>query len=245
MEMEVQRFPGLEEMIRDAAERIIRRAVAAVTASGSFTVAVSGGTTPRSLYEWLGAPAQARRMPWNRSHIFFVDERAVPPDDPASNYGLLRATLLARVPLPVTRVHRMPAEAADAAAARQYESRIRWTVRTRPGARGAPAFDLILLGVGADGHTASLFPGDPLLAETRRLVAMTDGARGQPPVPRMTCTLPLINAATEAIFLAAGREKRAAVAAILGDPAAAAVRYPAARVRPVEKLTWLLDGSTL
>jgi 6-phosphogluconolactonase len=175
------------------------------------TVALSGGETPRPLYELLAARS---RLPWEQVDVFFADERCVPPDHAASNYRLAHETLLARVP---ARVHRMPGETCAAAA---YEAEIVSLLGERP------ALDLALLGIGEDGHTASLFPNDPALAIEDRLVAAVQ----RPDWPRLTLTLPVLSAAAVALFLVAGASKRGALSRMLADDDIPAARISAARV---------------
>ncbi len=201
-------------------------------------MALSGGSTPRELYQML-AQESAREIPWERLEVFFGDERAVPPEHPESNYRLALETLLARVPIGPDRVHRMRAEDADLSrAALEYERRIR--ERVPPGPGGLPSFDLVWLGVGTDGHTASLFPGSAALREEHRLVAEavepTRGGR------RLTFTLPLINAARRVQFLVVGAQKADIVKEILGRSGPSGEELPAARVSPVAgEVEWLLD----
>lgn len=181
----------------------------------------------------------AEAIPWDRLEVFFGDERAVPPEHPDSNYRLAFESLLSRVPLDPERVHRIQAEDSDPVrAAAEYERRI--LERVPRGPSGLPSFDLIWLGVGTDGHTASLFPGSPALFEERRLVAEAvapaTGAR------RITFTLRLINAARKVQFLVVGPEKAEIVKRILGRSGLGAEDLPAARVWPVAgELEWLLD----
>lgn len=213
-------------LARAAAEEVARRAEEAVAARGAFALALSGGATPRALYALLAdsaAPYRAR-VPWGRVHVWFGDERNVPPDHPDSNYRMAREALLDRV-APAA-VHRIEGERAAAEAADRYEAELRAHLAGGPG--GPPPLDLVLLGLGADGHTASLFPGSPALEERARWVAA-------PFVPRLgahriTLTLPVLDAARAVLFLVAGAEKAAPLRALLApDPAAP---IPAARVRP-------------
>ena len=205
---------------------------------GKISVALAGGSTPALLYRKL---AHFREIPWKRIEIFFGDERARPPDHEESNYRLALENLLSRVSVPREQVHRMEGEGDDLeAAARLYEEKIRELVP--PGGDGRPAFDLIWLGVGEDGHTASLFPGTKALEETERLVAPNE-------VPalstrRLTFTLPLLNAARRVQFLAVGAKKAPVLRRIVGHGSdeAADAALPAARVDPpCGVLEWVLD----
>jgi 6-phosphogluconolactonase len=236
---EVRVVAGPAELAREAAEEWRTRAHAAVAASGRFAVALTGGSTPRPLYALLADPAAPSReaLPWARTHVFFGDERGVPPDHPDSNYGMARDALLAHVPLAPGNVHRMRGEDDAEAAARAYEEDLRAFFGP------APRFDLLLLGMGPDGHVASLFPGSPALEERSRLVAATSTPPSAPPPHgrRITLTVPALEAAARVAFLVAGAAKAPAVArALSGERGAGAV--PAARVRPVAgTVLWLVD----
>jgi 6-phosphogluconolactonase len=226
-------------LMRAAAAEVARRAEEAVASRGRFLVALAGGATPRRLYALLADPREPwrARVDWSRTHVFFGDERHVHPDDPESNFGMARAALLGKVPVPPGQVHRVQAEDTDAEeAARAYEATLRDVFGLAPGER--PRFDLILLGLGADGHTASLFPGNPALDEQERLVAApwVDRLRTH----RITLTLPVLDAARAVVFLVSGEEKATRVADVLEGPGAA---LPAGRVRPAGgELVWLLDA---
>ncbi|MDP1572365.1 MAG: 6-phosphogluconolactonase [Vicinamibacterales bacterium] len=230
---------GPDELAQLAADRVALAAHASVEARGAFHLALAGGSTPRRLYERLaGDPAYAAQ-PWARTHIYFGDERCVPPDHPDSNFRMAYESLLTRVPVPAAQVHRMEGEDPDpAAAAARYEARVR---RALPhGVGEAPRLDLVLLGLGADGHTASLFPGTTALEASSHLVAATwvEAVAAF----RLTMTLPLLNAARAVVFLVAGEDKAEAVRRVLTPPPGAPP-LPAARVRPTDgTLTWLLAG---
>jgi 6-phosphogluconolactonase len=175
------------------------------------TVVLAGGQTPRTLYALLATKA----YDWSAVDVFFSDERCVPPDHPDSNFRMAQETLLSKVP---ARVHRMAGETCDAAG---YEEELR-------AAFGAalPAFDLVFLGIGADGHTASLFPGDPALEETQRLVVRVS----RPDHPRLSLTLPVLSASKLAVFLVSGAEKREALRRVLAGEDLPAARVAAHRV---------------
>lgn len=223
---------------RRAAEEVVARAEAAVRARGRFAVALAGGRTPQALHALLADPAAPfrARVPWGETEVFFGDERCVPPDHPDSNYGAARAALLDHVPLAPARVHRWRGEDPDPeAAARAYEAELRAALG--PGG-GAPRLDLALLGLGGDGHTASLFPGTAALAVTDRLAAANRVPRLD--AWRLTLTLPALRAARAVLFLVAGEEKAEAVRAVLEEEA----DLPAARVRPDDgALLWVLDAA--
>jgi len=228
-------FPSPDELVDHAAWTLWE----ACANGQKATVALAGGTTPIPLYERL-AEGYRDEIPWAQVEMFFGDERAVPPDHEHSNFRAAHATLLSRVPIPAAQVHRLPADDPDLeAAAERYEAEIRRLVPPGPG--GAPAFDLVWLGLGEDGHTASLFPGSPVLEQNRRLVASVEVPALQS--RRLTFTLPLINAARCVQFLVTGKKKASAVRRVL-RPAHAelSARLPAARVRPTHgALEWLLD----
>jgi 6-phosphogluconolactonase len=236
--------PDPAALVRLAAEAVARRAEAAVRARGRFALALAGGSTPQALHRLLADPAAPyrERIDWGRTHVFFGDERCVPPGHRDSNYGAARDALLAHVPVPAGQVHRLRGEDRDPArAAAEYERELREALGAAPGAPHAalPRLDLVLLGLGEDGHTASLFPGTAALLERERLVVANE-------VPklgawRLTFTLPLLAAARAVLFVVAGANKADAVAAVLaggpGEP-------PAARVRLDDgDLAWLLDGA--
>ncbi len=221
---QLERAADPAALARLAAEWVIRLAGEAVASRGAFSVALAGGSTPRALYQLLadpGAPYRDR-IPWPSVHAFFGDERAVPPDDPQSNYRMARSALLERVP--VGAVHRIAGELGAAEAAARYEAEL----RAHFGEAGVPQFDLVLLGLGTDGHTASLFPGSPALLERRRWAV---AAPGPPPsTERITLTVPVLEAARAAGFLAAGPDKSQPVRRLV-RPGPGEELIPAARIR--------------
>ena len=184
------------------------------------------------MYTLLTQDHYAYQVLWQAVQIYFGDERCVPPGDPRSNYRMVSETLLSKVPLPPENVHRMRGEDDPSAAAAGYEARLRQDFA------GAPRFDLLLLGMGADGHTGSLFPGSPALEETGRWVTV---ARDPAGASRLTLTLPVINAARTVAVLVSGREKAGTLKRVLGAEDRA-VGLPIQRVRPAEgQLVWILD----
>lgn len=204
-------------------------------ATGRFALCCSGGSTPKRLYELLGRTDVAARFPWHRVHWFWGDERFVPHGHPDSNYGMTRAALLSRVPVPPDNIHAVPTEGlTPEQAAGVYEQTLRdfhGAARLDP---AQPLFDVVLLGIGDDGHTASLFPGQPALDETRRWVVAVLGARAE---ARITLTFPALDSARDAIFLAVGAKKRDVVQrARAGDRA-----LPSARIKPLGTLRWFVD----
>jgi 6-phosphogluconolactonase len=220
-----------------AARTIVDVAREAVRGRRRFTVALAGGLTPRATYERLASAPLREQMPWDATWVFFSDERGVPPDHPDSNYRMAHAALLAKVPIPDAQVARIRGETEDAdAAAAAYARAMTDVFGSRRGE--LPSFDLILLGMGVDGHIASLFPGSPVLKEVFRPVAAVHAAAASIP-QRITFTFPLINAAARVMFLAAGSEKAKVVKAVLTEPSSG---LPASMVNPTNgRLTWLLD----
>lgn len=202
---------------------------------GSFSIALSGGSTPRLLNAMLAGPAWQGRIDWTGWNVYFADERACPPDDPASNYHLAWTTLLSRVPIDPGSVHRMPAERRDLdAAAAEYSDLLTTSLPAK--SDGAPRLDVILLGLGENGHTASLFPGTPALDVTDRWA--TRGLADYEPFDRITLTYPTINAAAAVGFMVTGAAKHEALAATARGV------VPASRVRPTDgTLAWFLDAA--
>lgn len=223
---EIIRCRDLREIGERAAESFVRLASEKVQSTGRFSVALAGGTTPRALYQQL-ANSFSSRAPWEAIHLFWGDERCVPPDHPDSNYRMAYETLISKVPIPSENVHRMPGEGEPHFSASAYEE----TLRQFFGTKEWPSFDLLLLGVGADGHTASLFPGSSALGEKARWVAASYIEKLS--AYRLTLTLPVLNHAEEVHFLIAGKEKGEIVRALLAD-GRPEDRIPAAMVRPVE-----------
>ena len=219
-----------------AALAIVEAAAEAVAAGRRFSLVLAGGGTPRDTYARLAAPPFSERMPWDRTSVFFGDERCVPADHPESNYRRANETLLAKVRIPPDQIFRMRGEAENPEdAAADYARRLTTVFATPRG--GLPRFDLVLLGMGLDGHTASLFPGSPAVKEIFRTVVAVHAAAASIP-QRLTLTLRPINAAARVMFLVAGAEKAKVVKAILRDGA----MLPAGLVRPTDgALTWLVD----
>jgi len=211
-----------------------------VRAKGRFTVSLSGGSTPRGLYSRLAQ--DSRDLPWGKIYFFWGDERHVPPDDKDSNYRMVRETLLSQAPIPPENVFRMHAEEADAArVAEQYEQVIKKFFALKAGE--LPRFDLVLLGLGPDGHTASLFPHSAALQERSRLVVANWVEKFQH--YRLTFTAPVINNAAEVMFLVSGAEKAAALRSVLKSDAPAEA-FPAKLIQPAKgRLIWLLDRAAM
>ena len=231
----VRVFPVLDRASAELARHVVRRARESTAERGRFRWAISGGKTPVGLFGRL-AGAEGRGLPWETTEVFFADERCVPPTDPDSNFRSAWESFHSRVPIPRRHVHRIRGELRPPSlAAARY-------ARGLAGPEGtAPPLDLVLLGIGPDGHTASLFPGSPALREARRPVVSVRRS-GQPPfVARITLTPPALSAAREVCFLVAGADKADALAGIFragprGDP-----RFPASLVRPAAPPRWFLD----
>ena|SRR2546427_5936721 len=225
-----------DALAQGAAQLVVDGANEAVEARGRFMLCLAGGETPRATYARLARPPLSERIPWDRTWIFFGDERAVPPDDAESNYRMAHEALLSRVPLAPARVFRMRGEDADAeAAAAAYASTLAEAFGTRRGE--LPRFDLVLLGLGVDGHTASLFPSSPVLREVFRPVAAVHVGAARIP-QRLTLTFPVLNAAARVVFLVTGAEKAKILRKVLDESAT----LPATMVRPTGgELIWLVD----
>lgn len=235
--MSVEIFPAPMQMSEAAAKQFTASAAEAVSARGRFTAALSGGKTPVAIYAFLAQAPFISQIPWAHVHLFWGDERCVPPDHADSNYRLVRELLLDYVPIPAANVHRMPAEMDPVEAAARYEGQLR--VFFAPYGNGFPVFDCILLGLGEDGHTASLFPGTRVIRESARWVLghYVDAQKGW----RITLTPPVINAARTVVFIAAGSGKAAVVKEILEGPLRPDA-LPAQIVRPAGgNLVWMLD----
>jgi 6-phosphogluconolactonase len=230
----VRIVPDVDALAVEAAAIVTAVAADAIRERGRFVVSLAGGTTPKGLYLRLAGAPFREQIDWSRTWVFFGDERCVPPTDPDSNYLMAYQTLLGAVPIPEGQIFRIPGEAPDPrAAAAEYEHRLKATFAPAP-----VTFDLMLLGMGVDGHTASLFPGSPALDEQDRLVVAVD-ARAAVVRIRITVTTAVLNAARHVLVLVSGTEKARPVADALRN---AASTLPVARVRPVGgTLTWLLD----
>ena len=235
--MEIRTLNTPQELFEAAAELVASAASEAVADRGRFSIALSGGSTPKSLYTLLATNARSS-LPWDRMFFFFGDERHVPPTDPESNYRMADEAMLSKVPVPPNNVFRIEAENPDAgAAAEAYEQTLRKFFALEVGQ--IPLFDLILLGMGPDGHTASLFPGTEGLREKSKLVVANWVEKLK--THRITLTLPVLNAARCDAFLVSGTDKAPVLKSVLeGD--APGEQYPAKLVRPAQgKLIWLLD----
>jgi 6-phosphogluconolactonase len=229
---DVRVFQTAEALASEAAEWLC---TLAQTSVGAFAMCLSGGSTPRRLYETLASPAIAARFPWRRAHWFWGDERFVPHDHPDSNYRMVHEALFSRVPVPAANIHAIPTERlTPEQAALAYERTLKVFYGHDMLDPRQHLFDVTLLGIGEDGHTASLFPGQPALQERRRWTVPVIGARSEPRIP---LTYPAIDSSSHVVFLVTGEGKREAVArAMAGDR-----EIPAAQVNPVGHLHWFID----
>ncbi len=234
---ELRRLTTPQDLFQAAAEEVIRAATDAVAQRGHFSIALSGGSTPKNLYTLIAANASAS-LPWDQMFFFWGDERHVSPDDPESNYRMTKESLLSKAPIPAANIFRVPAENSDvSAAAEAYEQTIRKFFALKPGE--FPRFDLILLGMGPDGHTASLFPETEGLREKSRLVVANWVEKLK--TSRITFTLPVINAARCVAFLVSGIDKAPALHEVF-EGNAPGEKYPSKLVRPSDgKLIWFVD----
>jgi 6-phosphogluconolactonase len=234
--MQIAIYPDSNTLSQEAAQYIVRLASQSIVTRGRFTIALSGGSTPKVLYGLLGTEPYRGQIDWASVEIFWSDERCVPPDSADSNYALAQEVLLSKIPIPANQIHRMPADQPNSeAASSEYASEMQRTF----GTSGIPSFDLIQLGMGPEGHTASLFPHQESLHEQRRLVMPVTVPK--PPPPRLTFTPPILNAARHVLFLVTGGEKADAVQAVL-EGSYQPEEYPAQIVRPTNgEVTWMLD----
>jgi 6-phosphogluconolactonase len=222
-------------LAQTGAELFTSVAQASVKERGRFSVAVSGGSTPRLMHRLLAEAPYCSKTPWDKTSLFWVDERCVPVTDERSNYGAAKRDLLERVPLPVAQIYPMPVERHPDEGAVKYQRIIQHFFQLGKGQ--FPVFDLIFLGIGADGHTASLFPGQRALQEKKKLVVAVKG--GNPDVSRLTMTYPTLNQARQIVFLVSGKGKTAIMKTLSEDMQA---RLPAGRIKPTNgTLTWLID----
>jgi 6-phosphogluconolactonase len=233
---EVKIFDDADKVAHAAAARFVELGQAAIAERGRFAVALAGGSTPKRVYELLASESYKEQLEWSKVHIFFGDERCVPPDDAESNYRMANEALLSRVRLPSKNIHRMNGVGDAVANARLYEDEM----RTFFNDAGWPRFDLILLGMGDDGHTASLFPGTKVLNEQEAWVAgiwiEKLGAY------RITLTMLAINHAAHIFFLVTGESKAERLAEVLKGGHGPAMRLPAQLIKPLDgSLAWFVD----
>jgi 6-phosphogluconolactonase len=225
-----------EQLYRAAAAQFISSTRTAAATTGRSAVGLSGGSTPKGLYTLLATAAYREQIPWPQVHLFWGDERCVPPDHPESNYRMVRESLLSKLDIPQKNVHRMAGEKDPELAAAEYEQELSNFFQLSDA--GTPRFDLILLGLGDDGHTASLFPESEALEDMKHLVAAVHVEKLAS--HRLTLTLPVLNNAAQIVFLVAGENKSVVLEKILRTGSRSST-LPAARVQPVDgQLTWLI-----
>ncbi|HET7233471.1 MAG TPA: 6-phosphogluconolactonase [Longimicrobium sp.] len=233
-EAKIEIHPDAHAAARAGAESFVARAREAVDARGRFTVALSGGTAPREMYTLLGEDELAARIPWQGVHLFWGDDRCVPPHHPRSNYGMAWDAFIRRVAIPAANVHRIEGELPAREGAARYAAELE-----RVFGPGTPRFDLVHLGVGLDAHTCSLFPFDPLLREREAMVAPALlRSLGE---PRVTFTFPLVNAAARLEMFVVGGDKAPVVWQVLRGPLDP-FRLPAQNLHPADgQLVWIMD----
>jgi 6-phosphogluconolactonase len=228
--------PNTSQMAKKGAEIFSQVAKKSVETSGRFSAAISGGSTPRETHRLLGEEPFLSDIPWDKTDIFWVDERCVPENDPANNFGIAKKDFLDRVPIPEAQVHPMRVEGSPEKGASHYQQELHEYFKT--GADEFPVFDLIFLGLGTDGHTASLFPGQGSLDEKERLVVAVKG--GNPELSRLTMTYPVLNSGRQIVFMVSGRKKAEVVKTVLEDKQR---RFPSQGIEPAKgKLIFLIDG---
>ena len=232
----VRIFDDPSDLMRAAAGEIVSAAQKAVDERGRFTWALAGGSTPRALYRLLASDPYRERMPWNAIHFFWGDERHVPPDHPDSNYGMLHESFASRVPIPAANLHRIAGERAPEAARDAYDAELRAELSVAEGGGPRALFDVMLLGLGEDGHTASLFPGSAV----ERSAWVATRRHPQTGQWRISLTEPLLNAARLALFIVSGRGKAERLHEILQGPRDPQ-RLPAQRIAPSGRLRFCVD----
>lgn len=238
MSREVRIYQNAGLLNRALAERVVTISESAIAARGRFVVCLAGGSTPRSAYELMTTQEYTSLIDWSNAYVFWGDERCVPPESTDSNARMVRETLLNHVPVPINHIYRIHGELPPIQAAEQYDQTLREFFRNRMNS-GKPRFDLVLLGLGADAHTASLFPGTTALREEKRWAV----ANHVPSLNawRVTLTAPALNAAANVIFLVSGADKAETVKSVLESPANPE-QLPAQMINPPDgRLVWLLD----
>jgi 6-phosphogluconolactonase len=232
---EINTFESSRSLAQGAAERVIKTLSNAVATTGLASIVLSGGRTPREVYELLGSEANKERVPWSLVHVFWGDERCVAPTMPESNYRSAREALLESIDIPEGNIHRIHGESPPQEAARQYEQEIRTSLGLRHDSW--PHFSLVLLGLGTDGHTASLFPGTLALQDRKRIV--TEVYVESLKSSRITLTLPALNSAQEILFLVSGKMKASIFRSIRTSDTP---QYPAQLIQPATgRVSWLID----
>lgn len=235
MKKDIQVLPDSDDVSKRGAEIFCQIAIFSVNQHGNFAVAISGGSTPRPMHRLLSQRPFRNEMPWSRTHIFWIDERLVAVDNPHSNFGTAKKDFLDNIPIPPDQIHPMPAMAVPEKGAELYEKELKTFFRGLN--RNRPVFDLVILGVGKDGHIASLFPDNYRNIEPNRWVLSLRG--GNPDVYRLTLTYAVLNCARHVLFLVSGKGKARIVKTLFeeGKP-----QFPATLIEPLDgQVTWLLD----
>lgn len=242
MKPEIRVYPDIDSLSRAAAEAVFEISKAAVARSGRFTLALAGGNTPMHLYELLASEFRDK-MPWNSTHLFWGDERFIPKTSPESNFKMANDSMISRLFLPSQNIHPISTELESPEdSANTYEEHLREFFQLEKAEQKYPKFDLVLLGLGDDGHTASIFAGDSILNEKKKWVAAVNVPPKYKTKERITLTLPVINSAKNVFFIVACKGKTEIVNKILADTKSAKNQYPAAMVQPKGELVWFLDS---
>jgi 6-phosphogluconolactonase len=250
MKTKIHKFSKFDDLSWQAAEAISIEAMESVTSKGSFTLMLSGGNSPRETYRALGRPPQSLAMPWPYIHLFWGDERCVPSHHEESNYGNAYRDFIEKIHIPPENVHGIQCQEGSAEeAARDYEKKMRDFFNSpergcSDNIRGdqvcrLPVLDMIILGMGKDGHTASLFPGSSALDDQGKWFTSVNASEAEPPVDRVTITIPVINAASIVMFIVAGKGKKRVLNSILNETKTSK-KYPAAWIKPKHKLLWYI-----
>jgi len=233
---EIKVFPNTIDLVRETATKIAAVARAGIHATGSASLVLSGGNTPRAVYELLASDEWRGRVDWPKLHLFWGDERAVPPNAPDSNYRMANESMIRKIPIPAGNVHRIPSERPPQEAALLYQAEIRKAFQLRD--RQLPRFTLVLLGLGEDGHIASLFPNSAALQDRARLV--TENYVESIHASRITLTMPVINNALSIVVIVSGKPKAGILRAVVDTDVP---EYPANMVRPIAgTVTWMVDA---
>jgi 6-phosphogluconolactonase len=252
----IKHFKNIDEVSQGFTKLLIVKANDSIKRWGTFAWAISGGISPKSVYKKLTNPKIIAAMPWANTHLFWTDERCVPLHHPESNYENACKEFITKVPIPLENIHRIHGEIEPPEkAAEIYEETLRQYFSCRldsvfPTAFPTigtcyPVFDMILLGLGQDGHIASLFPGSSGLYERNKWVLATPEPKSFPPVKRITITLPIINAANEVVFIVSGNGKKKVLNNILNNRLLVKDKYPAANVDPAGNIYWFIDSETV
>ena len=242
MKTYVRKYQEIENCSNEMAAAVVQSAREAVLEKGIFTLVLTGGKTVGPSYERLAQPPYSRQMKWDQTHFFWGDERFLPLKHTDSNKGMAYKLLLDKIPVPSENIHVIPTDTPTAAmGAKNYETEIRRFFGLPPHTWELPSFDLLLLGMGTDGHVASLFPGTKTLSESDKMTAAVTYESSSPCVERITLTIPVINKAKKVFFLISGQGKYNIMKTIHSDPDTSMSLYPAARVKPEKSITWFVD----